>query len=197
MTKFDQNYYKKTRSELTAEIDDHRKALASDGDQYSDLIKGHQEYLAFVEMEKRWYTEPLVLIPYDLLVMFLVILMGALGGVVRIVRSYLDTGLPSPASRDYFFVPTIGMVVAIGGYVLAKTGLLVLSSAKEEASLSPFMIGLVGIISGLLAKEVIDRITSVGIPMLQGKSRAEPQAMEAAPGPKPGPGPQAEAASAD
>jgi hypothetical protein len=102
--------------------------------------------------------------------------MGALGGIVRLVRSYLAPGIDDPRLRDYIFIPVIGMVVAIGGYVLAKTGLLLLSSAKEETALSPFMVGLVGIISGLLAKEVIDRITDVGVPMLRGQKGNNAQA---------------------
>lgn len=88
--------------------------------------------------------------------------MGALGGMVRLLRDYGDVGRQNPIARDYFFVPLIGMVVAIGGFILAKTGLLLLSSTKDETSLSPFMISLVGIISGLLAKDVIDAIARAG-----------------------------------
>jgi hypothetical protein len=66
-------------------------------------------------------------------------------------------------------IPLIGAVVSIGGYVLAKTGLLLLSSARGESSLSPFMISLVGIISGLLAKEVIDTISARGRTILSDK----------------------------
>ena len=79
----------------------------------------------------------------------------------------------SPEASEYFFIPLIGLVVAIGGYILAKTGLLLLSTAKDEASLSPFMIGLVGIISGLLAKDVIDALARTGKKIVQGESGEE------------------------
>lgn len=176
MLTFDKQYYDQRDKELTEEIKERSTALASIDNEYSDLVKEHREYLAFIQMENFWYLKALVRTPYDLLVMCLVMLMGALGGIVRNLRNYLDPNRPNPTLKDYFFVPTIGMVVAVGGYVLAKTGLLLLSSPKEETSLSPFMIGLVGIVSGLLAKEVVDRITAVGIPMLQGEGRAERQA---------------------
>jgi NADH:ubiquinone oxidoreductase subunit 4 (subunit M) len=61
----------------------------------------------------------------------------------------------------------MGAVVAIGGYVLAKAGLPLLPAAGSESSLSPFMIGLVGIVYGLLAKEVIDTIALRGRDMLK------------------------------
>ncbi|MGB8278557.1 MAG: hypothetical protein WCF20_11595 [Methylovirgula sp.] len=197
MLTFDKQYYDQRDKELTEEIKERSTALASIDNEYSDLVKEHREYLAFIQMENFWYLKALVRTPYDLLVMCLVMLMGALGGIVRNLRNYLDPNRPNPTLKDYFFVPTIGMVVAVGGYVLAKTGLLLLSSPKEETSLSPFMIGLVGIVSGLLAKEVVDRITAVGIPMLQGEGRAERQAEGAGGGSDSRPGTDSGVASAE
>ena len=104
--------------------------------------------------------------PYDLLISLLVMFMGALGGMIRLLRDHGAADHPSPNPSEYFFIPLIGAVVAIGGYVLAKTGLLLLSSARGESSPSPFMISMVGIVSGLLAKEVIDTISARGHKML-------------------------------
>lgn len=67
---------------------------------------------------------------------------------MRILRDYGDPTRKDPSPRDYFFIPLIGAVIAIGGYILAKTGLLLLSSTSGETSLSPFMIGLVGMYRG-------------------------------------------------
>jgi hypothetical protein len=172
MLAYDQARFGKLENDLKAQIDSLTPLLASDGDRISNLVKDHQEYLAFIEMQKDWSTKPFVVTPYDLLVMFLIMCMGALGGLVRILRSYLDPAAPDPSPRDYILIPIIGMVIAIGGYVLAKTGLLLLASTKEETSLSPYMIGLVGIVSGLLAKEVIDRLTVIGGNMLQGQQQS-------------------------
>jgi len=158
---------KKTRQEL---LNTNRDRVHENNERYLDLVRGHQDFLAFVEMEKssQWYLNLIATIPYDLLVLLLVMFMGALGGMVRLLRDYGDTARANPQPRDYFFIPLIGMVVAIGGYILAKTGLLLLSSTKQESSLSAFVIGLVGIVSGLLAREVIDAIARAGGNLIRG-----------------------------
>jgi hypothetical protein len=101
--------------------------------------------------------------------------MGAFGGVLRVLRDYGSPLHPNPSAADYLFIPLIGSVVAIGGYVLAKTGLVVLSSAKGDTLLSPYMISLVGIISGLLAKEVVETISTRGRKILLGATQPAPQ----------------------
>jgi hypothetical protein len=159
-------------AELKARIADLDKLVKANGDQTAELVKDHQDFLALKGMERQWHTWFFVVVPYDLLVLLLVMSMGALGGIVRLLRDYGDESHKDPMSKDYAFVPLIGLVVAVGGYILAKTGLLLLSSAKEEASLSPFMIGLVGIVSGLLAKEVIDRIAGAGRKILNAQEKA-------------------------
>jgi hypothetical protein len=166
---YDKNYYAKKDADYREEILKVKNLLKLDEEQHSDLIKGHLEFLGLKEAEKVWYTRLFVNIPYDLLVLFLVMLMGALGGIIRILRDYHAADRSNPSSKDYFFVPLIGAVVGIGGYILAKTGLLLLSSTKGETSLSPFMIGLVGMVSGLLAKEVVDKIAEYGRDMLKSK----------------------------
>lgn len=165
-------YYTRRVRENAAEIDDLKKSLAINSEQYADLIKGQQDFLAFMEMGKSWYQRPFVVAPYDLLVLLLVMFMGAFGGMVRLLRDYGAADHPNPTTGEYFIIPLIGAVVAIGGYVLAKTGLLLLSSSRSESSLSPFMISLVGIVSGLLAKEVIDTIADRGRKMLHGQDGA-------------------------
>ena len=90
--------------------------------QHNDLVRGNQSFLAFIELEKsgRWYINLISTTPYDLLILSLVMFMGALGGMVRLLRDYGDVSRIDPEPKDYFFIPLIGMVVAIGGYVMAK-----------------------------------------------------------------------------
>ncbi len=166
---YDVNFYARTVKDLSGDIEEIVTLQKRGAEEYADLVKGRQEYVALKEMENSWSTRLLVATPYELLVLLLVMLMGSLGGVVRLLRDYGAEKNEDPSTRDYFIVPLIGAVVAIGGYVLAKTGLLLLSSTKGETSLSPFMIGLVGMISGLLAKEVIDRIAEYGRSILKKK----------------------------
>jgi hypothetical protein len=170
MLQWDQEYYDKLNKDREQEILNVQNLLKADEEEHADLIKGRQEFSALKEMEKKWYTRLLVDIPYDLLVLFLVMSMGLLGGIIRILRDYGDADRTNPSIKDYFLVPLIGAVVAIGGYILAKTGLLLLSSTKGETSLSPFMVGIVGMVSGLLAKEVVDRIAAYGRDVLKKKN---------------------------
>jgi hypothetical protein len=167
----DIGYFQRLVEDDNAEVADFKKSLDSNEQQYAELIKGHQDFLAYREMEKTWYTRPFVAAPYDLLVMLLVMFMGALGGIVRLLRDYGAANHPNPTAEEYLLIPLIGAVVAIGGYVLAKAGLLLLSSTQGESSLSPFMISLVGIVSGLLAKEVIDSIAARGRGIIADRNR--------------------------
>jgi hypothetical protein len=179
---YDRQYYVIQQKDFEKQNVTVAASLKLANDQLAELVKVNQEYLAFKEMEKYWYSKPFILAPYDLLVLLLVMLMGALGGMARILRDYGASGRQKPPRADYFFLPMIGAVVAIGGFVLAKTGLLLLSSAKDETALSPFMIGLVGLISGLLAKEVIDRLAGAGRQILEperGPSRGRKAASRA------------------
>jgi len=173
MLQWDVEYYNTLNKEHEEELLNVQNLLKVDEAECGDLIKGHQELLAFKEMEKRWYTKLFVDIPYDLLVLLLVVSMGLLGGIIRNLRDYGAADQKNPSVEDYFLVPLIGAVVAIGGYVLAKTGLLLLSSTKGETSLSPFMVGVVGMVSGVLAKEVVDRIAALGREMLEKRNEGQ------------------------
>ena len=131
--------------------------------QYAKIIEGKDEFIGLVKMEKDSYIKFFIRMPYDLLVLGLVLSMGALGGMVRILRRFCESE-EGISLKDYIMWPFIGAVVAIGGYVLAKTGLVLLSSTGGD--LSPFMVGFVGIVSGLLAKEMIDHIARLGIKIM-------------------------------
>jgi hypothetical protein len=170
MLKYDQSYFKTEADNYPLQIKELDLVIKENHDDIAELLKGHSDFLAFLQLEKEWWARFFVSTPYDVLILLLVVSMGALGGIVRLLRDYGDQKERDPTSKDYLLIPLIGATVAIGGFVLAKTGLLLLSSTKEEASLSPFMIGLVGLISGLLAREVIDKIAGSGRNILAGKS---------------------------
>src|SRR5262249_3427223 len=121
---YDKHYEEAKRDDFARELEELQKAITSNTDQYTELIKNHQDFLAFKELEKseEWYFRLIAVTPYDLMVVLLVMFMGALGGMVRLLRDYGDATRPSPSARDYLVIPLIGLVVAIGGYILAKTG---------------------------------------------------------------------------
>ena len=129
--KYDEAYYAMLDKDYSLEKEELTKSLASNKEEYEELKKGHQDFIAFRSMASVWYEKPFFEITYDLLVLLLVMMMGAIGGVVRLLRDYGSSLHPDPSSKDYLFIPLIGTVVAIGGYVLAKTGLLLLSTKKR------------------------------------------------------------------
>src|ERR1700685_454293 len=175
LLQYDKDYYVMLDNDYSFEVEELKKSVALNSEQYAELVKGHQDFIAFRSMASVWYQKPFFDSLYDLLVLLLVMTMGAIGGVVRMLRDYGSSLQPNPSTKDYVFLPLRGTVVAIGGYVLAKTGLLLLSSTKDETSLSPYMISLVGIISGLLAKEVIETISTSGRSILQRSAGGAPQ----------------------
>jgi hypothetical protein len=169
---FDKQSFEARKERLAKSVAGQQGLIAANNAQFNDLIRGRQDFLSLRELEGVQYASLIVLTPYDLLVLLLVMFMGALGGMVRLLREYGDRSKENPTDRDYLFVPLIGLVVAIGGYVLAKAGLLLLSSTRDEPSLGPFVIALVGIVSGLMAKEVIDAISRAGANLLNRKRAA-------------------------
>jgi hypothetical protein len=165
----DEISFEKGEKDASLKIDELGNSLASNEQEFKELTKGQQDFKSMAQAwdHTRSSSFPYINIPYDLLVILLVMMMGALGGVVRLVQDFGSSRHHNPGFEDYILDPAIGSVVAIGGYVLAKTGLLLLSSTKGETSLSPYMIGLVGIISGLLANDVILKIAESGQKILQ------------------------------
>lgn len=172
--KADENSWTISEKAHSLALDEITKSLAAVTEQRDQLIRGHQDFMAFRKMELVPYQRPLLATPYDFLVLLLVMAMGAVGGIVRLLRDFGSTVQHDPRRRDYIFIPLIGAVVAIGGYVLAKTGLLLLSSTKGDTSLSPYMVSLVGIVSGLLATEVIETIAISGRNILRRQGGGAP-----------------------
>lgn len=168
---FDKNSFDSMDQILKTSLANLEKEIEANQKEYEDLVRGRQDFVSLHELEKVRYANLIVLAPYDLLVLLLVMFMGALGGMARLLREYGNKNIDNPAPNDYLIVPLIGVVVSIGGFVAAKAGALLLSSSKD-ASLSPFTIGLVGVISGLMAKEVIDSIRLFGIKMFSSTSKA-------------------------
>jgi hypothetical protein len=106
---------------------------------------------------------PLISSPTDFVVMLLVMLMGAVGGILSVARSIVDENTPAPRRSDYFLRPIFGFVTALVVFVLFKAGQIALSSSvSETASLNPFVVGFIGVISGAMAKPAIDRIERAG-----------------------------------
>lgn len=88
--------------------------------------------------------------PESVLVFVLVIAMGALGSTIHITQYFLSGELGRPLTW-YFIRPLLGTVTAVAIYILAKAGQLVLDPSKASATMSPWFISFMAIISGLLS----------------------------------------------
>ena len=58
----DISYYRNLVQEDGAEVDDLKDSLTKNSEQYAELIKGREDFLAFTEMEKSWDERPFVVL---------------------------------------------------------------------------------------------------------------------------------------
>jgi hypothetical protein len=101
-------------------------------------------------------TEP------DLLTLFLVLAMGILGGTIHLAQLYLSG---AATSVGYFlFRPFLGAITALVVFVVARTGVFVVSEPMQNNSspISPFFISFLAIISGLLAERALESVQGIG-----------------------------------
>jgi hypothetical protein len=99
--------------------------------------------------------------PRYLLVLQLTMIMGMLGSVVTMTWSFVrgDNGV---TVRRFLFLPFVGSISAIIIFVFLKAGQLTISSGGGTASLGPFFLSFVGIVSGLLSERAYARMETVG-----------------------------------
>jgi len=110
--------------------------------------------------------------PSQMLVLIVVLLMGALGGTIRLAEDYLDKEKPI-VSWDYFlFTPFLGAVTALAVYILAKAGVLIIADfgASGEASINPYFISFIGLVSGMLSTNALETIRGVGLNWFKGSA---------------------------
>lgn len=109
----------------------------------------------------------LAIMPAEVLVLFLVLAMGVLGSTIFITQLYFRRDkyqgkYDEHLNAAFFFSrPWFGAITALSIYVLAKAGVLFLtdpSTQSGNATLSPFFISFIAIISGLFSEQAIQAI---------------------------------------
>ncbi|ASP36183.1 hypothetical protein [Labrenzia sp. VG12] len=109
----------------------------------------------------------LAIMPAEVLVLFLVLAMGVLGSTIFITQLYFRRDkyqgkYDEHLNAAFFFSrPWFGAITALSIYVLAKAGVLFLtdpSTQSGSATLSPFFISFIAIISGLFSEQAIQAI---------------------------------------
>ncbi len=111
--------------------------------------------------------------PFEIMEMFLLVCMGALGGVISVTRAFAKSQAEWPSLRDLIYMPAAGGVIALGMYVLFRASQLFLTGqtpdAGASASTSIFLLAGLGLASGVCASDAIARIEELARGLLRSK----------------------------
>lgn len=112
--------------------------------------------------------------PEGHLTIMLTLLMGALGSLLFVTRSFLawqfkgySISQPSPKPLSWFvFRPLFGAITALTILILVKAGQMSFASGSsvslKDGGVNPFIIAFAAIIAGLMSWQALERIESIG-----------------------------------
>ena len=105
--------------------------------------------------------------PRQILEIVLILSMGILGSLMFVTIDFIKEkgSVKSGKIAMYLFRPSLGMIVALSIYVMAKSGQSTFTGSDTEY-LSPFVISFLGIISGLLAEKAYAKLAQTGSTVL-------------------------------
>jgi hypothetical protein len=109
--------------------------------------------------------------PFELIEMFLLVCMGLLGGVISVMRYFVDPSLKNPAIGEFFYKPAAGAAISLGVYVLFRAAQIFLGMQTQDGastmSTSIFLLAGLGLASGYCASEALAQIESVASRLLR------------------------------
>jgi len=109
--------------------------------------------------------------PFELIEMFLLVCMGLLGGVISVMRYFVDPSLKNPAIGEFFYKPAAGAAISLGVYVLFRAAQMFMGMQTQDGastmSTSIFMLAGLGLASGYYASEALAQIESVASLLLR------------------------------
>jgi hypothetical protein len=153
---------------------DNARLSLPDNDQRSQI-----ENVIFEFNAMRLFVAGLVyrfaLAPSDTLVLVLVVVMGLLGSSLHLSYIYVNEYAARPISF-YLFRPFLGTIMALAMYIVAKAGIPLftdVSRTSGTASVNPYFISFLGIISGLLSERALEGLRQVGSSYFR-ENQAEP-----------------------
>ena len=118
-------------------------------------------------------------LPHPALILIVTLSMGALGGVLFMLQLHLAEKGSLPFYKQsvsyHLFRPFQGMAAALAIYLLVKAGQLSISpnggvAGNIDGDLNVFVLGILGVISGLVSDRAIERISAAGIALLRTQS---------------------------
>lgn len=131
----------------------------------ADVVTGTKLFWDWITtMVKVWRWGDFTELPAEMLTLLVVAIMGALGATISLTREYMGDEVKQGVS-DYLFKPVLGTVTAFAVFILAKAGFLIISdtgATGDGATLSPFFISFIGLMSGLLAEDALNTILHIG-----------------------------------
>jgi hypothetical protein len=132
--------------------------------------------------------------PFELIEMFLLVCMGLLGGVISVMRCFVDPKLKSPAIAEFFYKPAAGAAISLGVYVLFRAAQIFLGVQSEAGtgtvSTSIFLLAGLGLASGFCATDALAQIEAVATRLLRsaGAQADNPRGSASPPGDGPNSG---------
>jgi hypothetical protein len=109
--------------------------------------------------------------PFELIEMFLLVCMGLLGGVISVMRFFVDPSLKNPAIGEFFYKPAAGAAISLGVYVLFRAAQIFLGMQTQDGastmSTSIFLLAGLGLASGYCASEALAQIESMASRLLR------------------------------
>jgi hypothetical protein len=147
-------------------------------DQYKDGITQKTPQiipaLRLLESDSKWLTL-WARSPFELIEMFLLVCMGLLGGVISVMRCFVDPKLKTPATAVFFYKPAAGAAISLGVYVLFRAAQIFLgvqsASGTGTVSTSIFLLAGLGLASGFCATDALAQIEAVAARLLRGSGR--------------------------
>ena len=112
---------------------------------------------------------------FELVEMFLLVCMGLLGGVISVMRCFVDPRLKSPAIAEFFYKPAAGAAISLGVYVLFRAAQIFLGVQSDAgtgtASTSIFLLAGLGLASGFCATDALAQIEAMATRLLRRSDR--------------------------
>jgi len=147
-------------------------------DQYKDGItrKAPQiiPALRLLDSDSKWLTL-WARSPFELIEMFLLVCMGLLGGVISVMRCFVDPNLKTPTIAEFFYKPAAGAAISLGVYVLFRAAQIFLGVQSEigtgTVSTSIFLLAGLGLASGFCASDALAQIEALAARLLRGSER--------------------------
>ena len=118
-------------------------------------------YITSVEFFELYYF---ILLPVELLTLYLRLTMGVLGRVIYINREFFRPSEKRHLSW-YLYRPALGMATALAVFILFRAGQLSFSGssgAGPSANMNAFMVSFLAVISGLLSEDAYLWIVRAG-----------------------------------